>query len=121
MSRPAYVARVTLQQKYDSGFIRSLREVDGRKEPQVNATSALPQLPKLEKLSQWLRDLEMLVQKLDEWKVESAFAESLNTVLPALEKDIGLLLLRVVGADDALLRSMWAPISRPPMSGVRLR
>ena len=107
----------TKQLKYDSKFIAALREVDARSETRVKAAPALPALPN-EKMATWLRDLEQLIEKVDEWKVESAFAACLNTTLPLLEKDIGLLLLRVVGADDALVRAMWAPVSRPPHSCV---
>lgn len=107
------IARVTTQLRYDSKFIAALKEVDCRAD-----RPTFTEYPKMERLAAWLRDVERLIEKMNEWKVESAFSGALNTVLPALEKDIGLLVLRVAGADDALVRWMWTK-SLPPASGVR--
>lgn len=114
-ARARKLGRVTLKQQYDSSFLQALREVSP---PQANDD---PQINSLEPLCRWLRDIEALVERVQEWTVESAFMDSLGTVLPHLEKDIGLTVLRLLGSSDALDRLMWTPVNASPRSETRVR
>lgn len=100
--RPALpLARLTARIHYDSAFLKAIREVNVGGE-------AEPQMPKLEALCEWLRDLEGLHETLNDWRRASLNPTNVNLELPRLEPLIARALLRVLGEDSRLFELMWS-------------
>lgn len=100
------LARITLQRRYSS-------------ELALVTAPAESEMSKLKPLCTFLLVLQNLIETMDQWEVEAIFTDGCGVDVPVLEKNMGLLLLKMFGRAESLDRWMWKRNTTvPPESGV---